>query len=84
MITRSIAERAQALPGWIRVIDDYPHRNEVVAVLHFGGSDQQIEDTATVDEWGICPLAKNGGHGKRSTVTHWRRIANDDRPTSAC
>ena len=61
---------------WIDVRKQYPNRGEVIEIKHFGhhrGHD--ILDSATVDEYGICPDAKDGGHGKRSTVTHWRPIA---------
>ena len=72
----SIAERAVPLAGWTRVVDAYPAIGESVEIIHFGGSEgMEIMDTATVDEWGICPHAADGGHGKRSTVTHWRCIA---------
>ena len=58
---------------WRLITLEYPNINEKVEVLHFGGvPGMEIIDTATVDGWGICPHAKDGGHGKRSTITHWR------------
>ncbi|MGH2375685.1 MAG: hypothetical protein ACRDIC_19720 [bacterium] len=61
------------IDGWNLVSDGIPEIGSVVEIMHFGGRPgQQSLDTATVDEWGICPHAKDGGHGKRSTVTHWR------------
>ena len=64
-------------PTWIDVRVELPELGEVVEILHFGDSDQEFTDRATVDRWGICPHATDNGHGKRSTVTHWRRILPD-------
>ena len=72
----TIPERAPKLGGWIRVVDEYPPEGVEFEILHFGGDkDAEIQDTASVDQWGICPEAKDGRHGKRSTVTHWRHNA---------
>lgn len=58
---------------WLDVRHIYPELGQKIEVLHFGGvPDMEIIDTGIVDVWGICPDAKDGGHGKRSTVTHWR------------
>jgi len=58
---------------WRSVKLEYPNFSENVEILHFGGiPGMEIIDTATVDGWGICPDAVDGGHGKRRTVTHWR------------
>lgn len=74
-----IWEQAQPLEGWNMVRDGMPEFGADVEILHFGNwpDGSQIHDTATVDEWGICPHAKNGGHGKRSTVTHWRYVSSN-------
>ena len=63
----TLANSAPKLAGWTRIVDELPPRGAKVEVLHFG----KHQDTATADQWGICPDGVNG-HGKRSTVTHWR------------
>ena len=71
-------ERATPIEGWHMVRDGLPELGAEVEILHFGNCPVgQFGGTATVDQWGICPHAGGGGHGKRSTVTHWR-----DRETS--
>ena len=67
----TLAKSAPKLAGWTRVVDDLPPRGSKVEVLHFGGSEDALMQTATVDQWGPCPDGSLG-HGKRSTVTHWR------------
>ena len=76
-------DAAPAVEGWIRVADDYPAIGDVVEVLHFGGYPEiyQIRGVADVNKWGICPRAKDGGHGMRSTVTHWRRVGSNTKET---
>ena len=75
-----IWEQAQPLDGWNMTKDGIPEPGANVEILHFGNcQEMQIEDTATVDQWGICPHAKYGGHGKRSTVTHWRHASSNAR-----
>ena len=66
-------ENAEQLDGWNRVRDGIPEQGTEIEILHFGNwPGEQINDTATIDVWGIRPHANGGGHGKRSTVTHWR------------
>ena len=66
-------EQAAPLDGWNMVRSGIPTIGTEIEILHFGNApDEQIADTAMVDQWGICPTNANGGHGKRSTVTHWR------------
>ena len=73
-----IWEQAQTIDGWNMTKDGIPDPGTEVEILHFGNwPESQIFDTATVDEWGICPHAKDGGHGKRSTVTHWRHVSSN-------
>ena len=70
-----VFESALPVEGWNMTKDWIPGIGTEVEILHFGNSwEDRIQDTATVDKWGICPHAKEGGHGKRSTVTHWRLI----------
>lgn len=71
-----IFEQAQPIDGWEMVKDGIPEIGTEVEILHFGcwPDDHHIYDTATVDKWGVCPHAEDGGHGKRSTVTHWRAV----------
>lgn len=62
-------------PGWIPLACERPAVNAEIEVLHsgYGRPEHQITDTATVHpRWGICPHARDGGHGKQSTITHWR------------
>lgn len=74
-----IFEQAQPLEGWNMTKDGIPELGVEVEILHFGNCpEEQIRDTATVDQWGICPHVKDGGHGKRSTVTHWRYVSSND------
>jgi len=54
----SLAESAQLISGWIRLIDQYPAIGSEIEVLHFGGTDSEIIDTATVNQWGVCPPQK--------------------------
>lgn len=71
-------EQAQPIDGWHMTKDGIPDSGTEVEIMHFGNCPgRQILDTATVDQWGICPHARDGGHGKRSTVTHWRHVACD-------
>lgn len=70
---RPIAETAPMLDGWELVRDGIPKIGVTVDILHFGGTDEAFEGSGTVDAWGIRPIT-DGGHGKRSTVTHWRRV----------
>lgn len=73
-----IFEQAQPLEGWNMTKDGIPELGVEVEILHFGNCpEEQIRDTATVDQWGICPHVKDGGHGKRSTVTHWRYVSSN-------
>lgn len=73
-----IWEQAQPLDGWNMTKDGIPEPGAEVEILHFGNwPEARIFDTATVDQWGICPHAKDGGHGKRSTVTHWRNVSSN-------
>lgn len=70
-----IWEQAAPIDGWNMVKDGIPAPGTIVEIMHFGNwPDSQIYDTATVNQWGICPHAKDGGHGKASTVTHWRPL----------
>lgn len=68
----NIIECAQPIAGWNLTREIAPAIGTEVEIMHFGNSEKPIYDTATVDKWGIHPHARNGGHGKRSTVTHWR------------
>ena len=73
-----IWEQAKPIEGWNMTKDGIPEPGTEVEILHFGNwPESQILDTATVDQWGICPHAKHGGHGKRSTVTHWRHVSSN-------
>jgi hypothetical protein len=77
-IDMQIWEQAEPLDGWNMTKDGIPDPGAEVEILHFGNTpESQIFDTATVDQWGICPHAKDGGHGKRSTVTHWRLVSSN-------
>lgn len=67
----TIASSTPELAGWTRVVDEYPHDKAEIEVLHFGGSEDALMQNAIVDHWGVCPDG-GSGHGKRSTVTHWR------------
>ena len=69
-----IAEIAPALDGWDLVRDGVPAVGTLVEILHFGGTADVLQGQGVVDGWGIRPIA-DGGHGKRSTVTHWRLSA---------
>lgn len=68
---RPIAETAPTLDGWELVRDGVPVIGVTVDLLHFGGTDEALQGRGIVDAWGIRPIT-DGGHGKRSTVTHWR------------
>ena len=68
---RPIAEIAPTLDGWELVRDGIPKIGETVDILHFGGFDDASQGSGIVDDWGIRPIT-DGGHGKRSTITHWR------------
>jgi len=71
-------ETAAPLVGWHAVNDGLPPVGATVAIVHFGDDpDMRIYDTAIVDQYGLCPLAADGGHGKRSTVTHWRYLLDE-------
>lgn len=70
----SVMSCAKPIAGWNMTWEITPAIGAEVEIMHFGNSEKPIYDTATVDEWGIRPHAKDGGHGKRSTVTHWRPI----------
>ena len=51
-----IWEQAQPLDGWNMTKDGIPEPGAEVEILHFGNwPESQIFDTATVDQWGICP-----------------------------
>lgn len=68
-------QQAQPLDGWNMTKDGIPDIGAEIEILHFGNwPDYQIKDTAIVDEWGILPLSQISGHGKRSTVTHWKAL----------
>ena len=67
----TVMDQATPIDGWQMAKDECPSVGTELEVLHFGNWDDPIPDTATVDQWGICPHGDNG-HGKRSTVTHWR------------
>lgn len=71
-----IIEQAIPIDGWNMTKDGIPQVGTEIEILHFGNfaEDMQIQDTGTVDRWGICPHANDGGHGKRNTVTHWRPL----------
>ena len=71
---KNVIEGALPVAGWNMHKDGIPARGTRIKIMHFGNSDSPIFDTAVVDHWGILPDAKDGGHGKRSTVSHWRDI----------
>ena len=65
-------EMAQPLAGWNLVKDSLPELGAKVEVLHFGNCpDMSMQGLAVMDDWGLCPMSEEG-HGKRSTITHWR------------
>jgi len=83
--TMQIWEQAQPLDGWNMTKDGIPEPGTEIEILHFGNThEEQIFDTATVDMWGICPHAKDGWHGKRSTVTHWRHVSSNTALNEPC
>lgn len=61
---------------WISVHDAYPDEGTSIELLHFGGTSHEIRGRGVVDQWGICPCDDEGGHAKRSTVTHWRPVVS--------
>jgi len=66
------------LDGWNMTKDGIPAIGTDVEILHFGNSCDMIHDTGTVDGWGIRPHATDGKHGRRGTVTHWRRMGEEE------
>lgn len=69
----NVLESAKPLAGWNMTKNGIPAIGTKIEILHFGNwTEERIQDAATVDMWGICPENTSGGHGKRSTVTHWR------------
>jgi hypothetical protein len=73
-----VFENAKPIAGWNMTKEVMPPIGAEVEIMHFGNwMDSVIFDTATVDKYGICPHAADGGHGKRSTVTHWRYVGSN-------
>jgi hypothetical protein len=71
-----IIDNAKPVPGWNMHKDGIPPEGTRIEIMHFGNTQGiEIMDTAAVDKWGIKPDAADGGHSKRSTVTHWRYLS---------
>ena len=69
-----VFESAKPIEGWNMAKDCLPELGSTVEILHFGNDVEMcIPGTAVMCKWGLCPVT-DGGHGKRSTVTHWRSI----------
>ena len=67
----TVMDQATPIDGWMMAKDECPPKGVIVEILHFGNSDP-IPGFGSVDDWGICPHSDDGGHAKRSTITHWR------------
>jgi hypothetical protein len=69
-------ENATQIDDWILITDHLPNVGDKVEIMHFGNDeDARIYDTAKMTAWGVHPDNDRGGHGKMSTVTHWRHLS---------